>query len=110
MSTSVPGPRQRRAAGVTVEVTIGGEPVMVTTGRAPDGTLCRVDLRAGVHGSTLAGFADALATAITLGLQHGAPGAAYVGVVGLALDAPAEGDAGQGRVLLDAFSGTGGAR
>ncbi|WP_327003866.1 hypothetical protein OHA72_53895 [Dactylosporangium sp. NBC_01737] len=56
---------------------IDGVPGAMSTGHGPDGGLRRVDLRAGVHGSELAGLADALATAITLGLQHGAPPSAY---------------------------------
>lgn len=60
-----------------MEFTIDGSPGVMTTGHAADGALRRVDLRAGVHGSELAGLADALATAITIGLQHGAPSVAY---------------------------------
>ena len=86
----MPEPRDRRAVGCTVEFTIGGAPGAMTTGHGPDGGLSRVDLRAGVHGSALAGLADALATAITLGLQHGAPPAAYTDALRrLELDAPA---------------------
>ena len=73
-----------------MEFTIDGVPGTMTTGHAADGGLRRVDLRAGVHGSELAGLADALATAITLGLQHGAPPAAYTDALRrLQLDAPA---------------------
>lgn len=108
MSGTLPGPRQRRMAGCTVDVTIGGERGVLSTGHAPDGTLARVDFRAGVHGSTLAGLADALATAITLGLQHGAPPAAFANALRhLPLDHPADGDDLAGRVLLDVFTGTG---
>jgi hypothetical protein len=81
MTGVVRGPLERHAEGCTVEFTIGGVPGAMTTGHARDGGLRRVDLRAGVHGSELAGLADALATAITLGLQHGAPPAAYVEVL-----------------------------
>jgi ribonucleoside-diphosphate reductase alpha chain len=75
--------------GLTVDFLIDGTAGAMTTGHTPDGQLCRVDLRAGVHGSELAGLADALATAITLGLQHGAPPAAYVdALLRLKLDPP----------------------
>lgn len=106
MSGTLPGPRQRRLVGCTVDVTIGGERGVLSTGHAPDGTLAWVDFRAGVHGSALAGLADALATAITLGLQHGAPPAAYADALRhLPLDRLADGDDLVGRVLLDVFTG-----
>jgi ribonucleoside-diphosphate reductase alpha chain len=73
---AVPRPRVRQALGSSVEVTVAGEPGVLTVGRGPGGAPCVLQLRAGVHGSTLAGLADALATAITVGLQHGVPGAA----------------------------------
>lgn len=101
-TTAVPGPRDRRAVGCTVEFAIGGVPGAMTTGHAADGALRRVDLRAGVHGSALAGLADALATAITLGLQHGAPPAAYTDVLRrLELDAPS--DDATGHALVEAL-------
>ncbi|GGM04823.1 hypothetical protein ACFFX1_38645 [Dactylosporangium sucinum] len=85
---------------------IGGTAGAMTTGHTPDGVLCRVDLRAGIHGSTLAGLADALATVITLGLQHGAPPAAYADVLRrLELDPPAGDDAdAQGHPLVEVLA------
>ncbi|MFF5234732.1 hypothetical protein [Dactylosporangium sp. NPDC000521] len=101
MAGVVPGPRERRADGCTVEFTIGGVPGAMTTGHGMDGGLRLVELRAGVHGSELAGLADALATAITLGLQHGAPPAAYVDALRrLELDAPVEDE---GHPLVEAL-------
>lgn len=35
-----------------------------------------MQLRVGAHGSTASGLTDALATAVTVGLQHGVPAAA----------------------------------
>ncbi|MFG2044883.1 hypothetical protein [Dactylosporangium sp. NPDC048998] len=103
---SVPAPRDRRVIGCTVEFTIGGVPGAMTTGHAPDGELRQVDLRADVHGSALAGWADALATAITLGLQHGAPPTAYVDVLRrLEVDATAVDAADPARhALVDALT------
>lgn len=90
-NAAVPGPRERRATGCTVEFTIDGVPGAMTTGHGADGALRRVDLRAGVHGSELAGLADALATAITIGLRHGAPPAAYTDALRrLEVDAPVD--------------------
>ncbi|WP_238008242.1 hypothetical protein KZZ52_58150 [Dactylosporangium sp. AC04546] len=90
-----------------MEVAIGGEPAVMTTGYTPDGALCRVDLRAGVHGSVLAGVAEALATAITLGLQHGAPPSAYLNALRhMGRERPAVGSEDpDGQVLLDIFTG-----
>ena len=73
----VPGAQVRRIVGRTVEVTVDGESGVLTVGRGPDGAPCLVQLRAGVHGSFVAGSTDALATAITAGLQHGVPAAAF---------------------------------
>lgn len=73
---AVPRPRVRRAVGSSVDVTVAGEAGVLTVGRDQHGAPCWVQLRAGVHGSAVAGIADALATAITIGLQHGIPAAA----------------------------------
>ncbi|MEV8510879.1 hypothetical protein [Dactylosporangium sp. NPDC051484] len=101
----MPASRDRRAVGCTVEFTLGGVLGAMTTGHTSDGELRRVDLRAGVHGSALAGLADALATAITVGLQYGAPPAAYGDVLRrLELDPPAEDTAGPGHLLVDALA------
>ncbi|WP_344611227.1 hypothetical protein [Dactylosporangium salmoneum] len=56
---------------------MAGEPGVLTVGRGPDGAPCRIELRASVHGSFVAGSTDAFATAITVGLQHGVPAAAF---------------------------------
>ncbi|MET7403448.1 hypothetical protein ABZS66_59245 [Dactylosporangium sp. NPDC005572] len=104
-SLPVPVPRDRRMVGHTVSFRIGGTAGMMTTGYTADGVLRRVDLRAGVHGSTLAGLADALATVITLGLQHGAPPAAYAGVLRrLELDPPAGNAEAPGHPLVEVLA------
>ncbi|WP_433616932.1 hypothetical protein ACQP2P_16295 [Dactylosporangium sp. CA-139114] len=64
-----------------MDVTAGEAAGVLTVGRGPDGGLCRIELRAGVHGSMTAGLADALATAVTIGLQHGVPAAAFTDVL-----------------------------
>lgn len=108
MSGRVPEPRQRAMAGFTAEVRIGGTPGVITTGWTTNGRLCRVDLQAGTHGSQLAGLAEALSTAITQGLLHGAPAEEYRRVLALALD-PASGDPDEnvhGELLIAAVTGT----
>ena len=62
-------PRQRSSE--TVSVLVGGYPGRVTV-VPPDDRPAQVVLMAGGHGSTVAGFADAIGTAISLGLAHGA--------------------------------------
>ncbi|GAA3256830.1 hypothetical protein ACFO1B_48705 [Dactylosporangium siamense] len=91
---AVPVQRERRTFGCSVDVTVGGEPGVLTVGRASDGAPRRMELRAGVHGSTLAGLADALATAITVGLQHGVPADVLADALRrAALDSPGDGHA-----------------
>ncbi|MGI5185423.1 hypothetical protein ACQEVZ_55180 [Dactylosporangium sp. CA-152071] len=65
---------------------VAGEAGVLSTGYADEGTLRRLDLRVGVHGSHLSGLAEAIAVAVTVGLQHGAPAAEYVSVLRLAVD------------------------
>ncbi|MFI6163104.1 hypothetical protein ACIA59_24520 [Micromonospora haikouensis] len=57
---------------------IDGVPGRLVTAVASSGEVGHVDLRAGSHGSTLAGLTDALSSAITLALRAGAPPAAFV--------------------------------
>ncbi|MEV6927099.1 hypothetical protein AB0M46_21705 [Dactylosporangium sp. NPDC051485] len=59
-----------------MDLTIGGEPGVLTVGHGHDGTPYSIQLRVGVHGSAVSGFADALATAVTVGLQRGVPATA----------------------------------
>ncbi len=64
-------PRMR--AGHTVGFQVADEPGTLTASVRPDGSVGEVVLRAGKHGSTLAGMTDAFSTAITVALQQGAP-------------------------------------
>ncbi|WP_432983063.1 hypothetical protein [Dactylosporangium sp. CA-233914] len=93
-------------AGYTAEVRVGGTPGAITTGYTPAGRLCRVDLRVGGHGSQLAGLAEALSTAITEGLRHGAPAEEYRRVLALALDPVPDGQDEHGELLITAVNGT----
>jgi len=82
---AVPQPRVRRRSGTTVDVVIGGEHGMLTvghTGGSGDGAPCWMQLRVGTHGSAVSGLTDALATAVTVGLQHGVPLAAVTDALG----------------------------
>jgi hypothetical protein len=60
-------------AGYTAAVTIGGERMRLTASGRDDGTLAEIAVRWGKHGSTAAGLADAYASAVTAGLEHGVP-------------------------------------
>ena len=62
-------PHQRSSE--TVSVVVGGYAGRVTVVR-PDDRPPQVLLMAGGHGSTVAGFADAIGTAMSLGLANGA--------------------------------------
>jgi ribonucleoside-diphosphate reductase alpha chain len=64
-------PRVR--VGYTAEFRLGGQPATLTATALPDGRLGEVALRAGKHGSTLAGMTDALSTAVSVALAHGTP-------------------------------------
>jgi len=63
----------RRRGGHATAVTIGGERLVVIACQREDGALGEVFLRWGKQGSAEAGLADAYATAISAGLQHGIP-------------------------------------
>jgi hypothetical protein len=62
--------------GLTFGFEVGSEPGTLTASVLPDGGVGEVTLRAGKHGSTLAGLTDAFSTAVTLALRQGAPLAA----------------------------------
>jgi hypothetical protein len=66
-------PVQRRRAGHTTTVTIGGEQFILVANQRADGTLGEVFLRAGKHGSGGAGLLDGYATALSVGLAHQVP-------------------------------------
>lgn len=63
---------------MTSTFVIDGVPGRLSTVATSNGELGHVDLRAGTHGSTLAGLTEALSTAITTALRAGAPPAKFV--------------------------------
>ena len=69
-------PRRRR--GETVRFVVQDAEGHLVTGVLPDGRLGEVHLRMDKQGSTVAGMTDALSTAISTGLQAGAPLSTYV--------------------------------
>jgi hypothetical protein len=63
----------RTRLGETTRFAVGDQRGYLTSGRAPDGRIAEVTVRLAKQGTTLAGLADALGAAMTLGLQAGAP-------------------------------------
>jgi len=78
MDRSQPRRMPRRRTSVTRSFAVGATDGLLTSSLFPDGTVGHLDLRTGPHGSTVAGLADALSGAMTLGLQQGAPLEDYV--------------------------------
>jgi len=66
-------PMQRRRAGHTTTVRIGGEQFTLTANQRADGTLCEIFLRGGKHGSSGAGLLDSYASALSVALAHQVP-------------------------------------
>jgi ribonucleoside-diphosphate reductase alpha chain len=64
-------PRVRR--GETTRFVLGDHVGYLTSGRTAHGTIGEVSLRIAKQGSTLGGLTDALGSAMSLGLQAGAP-------------------------------------
>lgn len=86
-------PARRR--GYTQKAAIGGHRIFVHTGEYADGRLGEISLALPREGAAVRGLADAFATAISVGLQHGTPLDAYVDALAHARFAPAgavEGD------------------
>ncbi len=77
-SPGLASPRARRlparAKGFTQKVAIGGHRVFVRTAEFPDGTLGEISVTAGGSRALM----DAVSAAISIGLQHGVPLAAFV--------------------------------
>ena len=69
-------PARRR--GYTQKAAIGGHRLFLRTGEYADGRLGEVGLALPREGAAVRGLADALATALSVGLQHGTPLGAYV--------------------------------
>lgn len=70
-------PRQADSTTYDVLVGVDREPGTLTVSTAGAARIVGVELRVGKHGSALAALAEATATAVTLGLQHGAPPTAF---------------------------------
>lgn len=102
---AIPLPRLRRGSGTTVDIAIAGEPGVLTVAHRGDGAPCWMQLRVGAHGSTVAGLTDALATAVTIGLQHGVPSTAMADAL-RRIDASLPGD-GTAGVLVETFTAAG---
>ena len=64
-------PRERSAQNVSFEV--GGQEGYITFGEYEDGQLGELFLKVSKQGSTMGGFADALATTVSVALQYGVP-------------------------------------
>ena len=74
----VPRPLPRRRESATRSFVVGGTKGYITTSAYEGGDLAEVSLRMAKQGSTLGGMMDALSTAWSVGLQHGAPLEVYV--------------------------------
>ena len=86
-------PARRR--GYTQKAAVGGHRVFLRTGEYADGRLGEVGLALPRESAAVRGLADAFATALSVGLQHGVPLDAYVDALAHARFAPAgavEGD------------------
>ena len=86
-------PARRR--GYTQKAAIGGHRVFLRTGEYADGRLGEIGLSLPRESAAVRGLADAFATALSVGLQHGTPLDAYVDALAHARFAPAgvvEGD------------------
>ncbi len=86
-------PARRR--GYTQKAAVGGHRVFLRTGEYADGRLGEVGLALPRESAVARGLADAFAAALSVGLQHGTPLAAYVDALAHARFAPAgavEGD------------------
>jgi len=75
-------PRRRRLPksrmGRTRSFSVGGAEGYMTSGAYDDGRLGEVFLKLGKQGSTLSGVVDALAIAVSIGLQYGVPLESFV--------------------------------
>jgi hypothetical protein len=69
-------PSRRR--GFTQKAAVGGHRVFLRTGEYPDGRLGEIGLALPREAAAVRGLADALATTISIALQHGTPLEAFV--------------------------------
>lgn len=70
-STRIPLPDERHA--VNHKFMVGGQKGYATVGMYEDGTAGELFLKIAKEGSTIAGFADALAVTVSIALQYGVP-------------------------------------
>jgi hypothetical protein len=86
-------PARRR--GYTQKAALGGHRVFLRTGEYADGRLGEIDIALPRENATVRGLADALATTLSIGLQHGTPLDVFVDALAHSRFAPAgavEGD------------------
>lgn len=95
-----PLPARRR--GYTQKAAVGGHRVFLRTGEYADGRLGEIGLALPREGAAVRGLADALAAAVSVGLQHGTPLGAYVDALSHARFTPA--GAVQGDAAIDRAS------
>lgn len=67
-----------RRTGVTQKFRLGGQKFYLRTGEYPDGTLGEIFLDMAMEGSAFRALGNAMAIAVSLGLQHGVPLEEYV--------------------------------
>jgi ribonucleoside-diphosphate reductase alpha chain len=72
----VPLPARRR--GYTQKVLIGGHPLFLRTGEYPDGRLGEIALSAPREAPAVRALLESVAEAVSIGLQHGVPLAAFI--------------------------------
>lgn len=85
-----------RRGGYTQKASVGGHRVFIRTGEYPDGRLGEIVLNLPKESAALRGMAEAVAGAVSLGLQHGVPLDAFVDEFAFTRFGPAgavEGDA-----------------
>jgi len=79
MDSTAPARRMpRRRRSVTQSFVVGDHTGHLTTSLYEDGAVGQIDLQLAKQGSALAGWAESLATAVSLGLQQGVPLEDYV--------------------------------
>ncbi|WP_336762812.1 vitamin B12-dependent ribonucleotide reductase [Asaia sp. VD9] len=71
-------PLPARHGGFTQRSSIGGHRLYLRTGEYEDGSLGEVSLTPGRESAMVRGLLESVGQAVTIGLQHGAPLAAYV--------------------------------
>jgi ribonucleoside-diphosphate reductase alpha chain len=78
LAGAVFAPLPARRRGYTQKVQIGGHPLFLRSGEYPDGRLGEIALSAPREAPAVRALLESVAEAISIGLQHGVPLAAYV--------------------------------